>query len=419
MKNLSNKNSQLSLSQRITIEEMITQRKRKHEIANALNKSPSTITREIKRHIKIKYQNIHSRENLFNCRFFSNCKICTEQCNIFMPITCSDRDRNIGACNNCSKLKTCKLDKYFYDAKRAQNQYEYTLTDSRQGVNLSSTELIELAHIICPLIKNGQSIYTILNNHPEITQCEKTIYSYIELGLFRDWGVTNLTLKRKTTRKVSKKDKLKKRKEPANYEGRSYTDYLEYKAKYPNIPTTEMDTVYNNQNGPYIQTFIFENTSFMIGILHKKKDVYSMSSSLNNFQEVLSAEDFKRLFPLLLTDRGSEFMRPEPFEINLETGELRSAIFYCDPQQSSQKPHVENNHNMIRNILPNGQSWNQLTQEKVNLMFSHINSTARENLGGKTPYEIFTFIYSKETASKLGIQEIKKDEVILQPHLLK
>ena len=419
MKNLSNKNSQLSLSQRITIEEMITQRKRKHEIANALNKSPSTITREIKRHIKIKYQNIHSRENLFNCRFFSNCKICTEQCNIFMPITCSDRDRNIGACNNCSKLKTCKLDKYFYDAKRAQNQYEYTLTDSRQGVNLSSTELIELAHIICPLIKNGQSIYTILNNHPEITQCEKTIYSYIELGLFRDWGVTNLTLKRKTTRKVSKKDKLKKRKEPANYEGRSYTDYLEYKAKYPNIPTTEMDTVYNNQNGPYIQTFIFENTSFMIGILHKKKDVYSMSSSLNNFQEVLSDEDFKRLFPLLLTDRGSEFMRPEPFEINLETGELRSAIFYCDPQQSSQKPHVENNHNMIRNILPNGQSWNQLTQEKVNLIFSHINSTARENLGGKTPYEIFTFIYSKETASKLGIQEIKKDEVILQPHLLK
>lgn len=336
-----------------------------------------------------------------------------------MPITCSDRDRNIGACNNCSKLKTCKLDKYFYDAKRAQNQYEYTLTDSRQGVNLSSTELIELAHIICPLIKNGQSIYTILNNHPEITQCEKTIYSYIELGLFRDWGVTNLTLKRKTTRKVSKKDKLKKRKEPANYEGRSYTDYLEYKAKYPNIPTTEMDTIYNNENGPYIQTFIFENTSFMIGILHKKKDVYSMSSSLNNFQEVLSDEDFKRLFPLLLTDRGSEFMRPEPFEINLETGELRSAIFYCDPQQSSQKSHVENNHNMIRNILPNGQSWNQLTQEKVNLMFSHINSTARENLGGKTPYEIFTFIYSKETASKLGIQEIKKDEVILQPHLLK
>ena len=38
MKNLDNKYSQLTLSQRITIEEMINQRKRKHEIANALNK---------------------------------------------------------------------------------------------------------------------------------------------------------------------------------------------------------------------------------------------------------------------------------------------------------------------------------------------------------------------------------------------
>ena len=180
-----------------------------------------------------------------------------------------------------------------------------------------------------------------------------------------------------------------------------------------------MDTVYNNHNGPYIQTFIFENTSFMIGILHKKKDAYSMSNSLNNFQETLSDDDFKRLFTLLLTDRGSEFMKPELFEINLETGELRSCIFYCDPQQSSQKPHVENNHNMIRDILPNGQSWNQLTQEKIDLMFSHINSTARENLGGKTPYEIFTFIYGKKTADKFGIQEIMKDEVILKPHLLK
>ena len=89
------------------------------------------------------------------------------------------------------------------------------------------------------------------------------------MGLFKDWDVTNLTLKRKVRRKVSKK-KLKKRKEPENYEGRTYTDYLDYKILNPNVPTTEMDTVYNNQSGPYIQTFIFENTSFMIGILHQR-----------------------------------------------------------------------------------------------------------------------------------------------------
>lgn len=173
------------------------------------------------------------------------------------------------------------------------------------------------------------------------------------MGLFKDWDVTNLTLKRKIKRKITKKQKLKKRKEPANYECRTYTDYLEYKIQNPNIPTTEMDTVYNQQSGPYIQTFIFENTSFMIGILHCNKTADSMSETLNKFQDKLTDEEYKSLFSLLLTDRGTEFCKPQQFEINMDTGEIRSKIFYCDPQQSSQKPHVENNHNFIREILPN------------------------------------------------------------------
>ena len=77
--------------------------------------------------------------------------------------------------------------------------------------------------------------------------CEKTIYNYIEIGLFKDWDVTNLTLKRKVKRRIPKKNNtLKKRKEIVSYEGRTYTDYLEYKVQNPNVPTIEMDTVYNN-----------------------------------------------------------------------------------------------------------------------------------------------------------------------------
>ena len=90
-----------------------------------------------------------------------------------------------------------------------------------------------------------------------------------------------------------------------------------------------------------------------------------MSESLNKFQDKLSDIEYKKLFSVLLTDRGSEFAKPQQFEINTETGKIRSKIFYCDPMQSSQKPHVENNHNFIREILPNGQDWSHLTQEKI------------------------------------------------------
>jgi len=88
-----------------------------------------------------------------------------------------------------------------------------------------------------------------------------------------------------------------------------------------------MDTVYNNQSGPYIQTFIFENTSFMIGILHQNKTADSMSESLNKIQDKLSDKEYENLFSVLLTDRGSKFAKPQQFEINMKTGEYEVKFF--------------------------------------------------------------------------------------------
>ncbi len=415
MNNYNNKH--LTFADRCKIEECINKGFRKYQTANEINKSQSTVLREIHNNRTFKPRNIFN-ENPYNCIHLKDCKVCTGKCKYYKSEKCNKRDKFIGACNNCSDIKKCKLDKYLYKAQIAQQQYEDTLVDSRQGVNLNTSELFEIAHIICPLINKGQSLYTILNNHPELKVSAKSLYTYIEIGLFRDWGITNLSLKRKVKRRIRSK-KLKKRNEPADYTDRTYEDYIKYKETYPDIPTTEMDTVYNNQSGPYIQTFIFENTTLMIGILHNKRTADSMSKALDILQDTLTDEEYKRIFSLLLTDRGSEFAKPLQFEVNVDTGECRSKIFYCDAQTPSQKPHVENNHNFIREILPNGQSWTNLTQDKVNLMFSHINSVPRKSLGNKTPYEAFSFLYGEEILNKLNIQKIAKDEVNTTPRLLK
>ena len=387
----------LSLEDRKIIEQNICKGLRKFETAKELNKSQSTIGKEIKKYRKCKYSLADTPP--WNCKFFKDCMVCTSKCIHFEETPCSRRDRFVGACNCCPNIKKCRKTKYFYYANVAQKNYEYTLKDSREGVNLNTTELY-------------------LQNHKEITQCEKTIYTYIEMGLFKDWGVTNLDLRRKVTRKLKKK-KLKKRAEPADYTGRKYEDYLEFVKNNPCSPTTEMDTVYNHQEGPYIQTFIFENTGLMIGLLKQHKTAEEMSNSLNYFQDILSDEMFKKLFGLLLTDRGSEFAKSNLFEINHESGEIRTNIFYCDAQMASQKPHVENNHIFIRDIIQKKKSMKNLTQDKLDLMFSHINSVARKSLGGKTPYEAFEFFYGKETLDKFHIQKIEKDKVTLQPYLLK
>lgn len=211
--------------------------------------------------------------------------------------------------------------------------------------------------------------------------------------------------------------KMKKRKEPVNYDGHKYTDYLEFIKNNPSIPTTQMDTVYNHQDGPYIQTFIFQNTNLMIGFLHTERTSTSMASSLDILQEKLG-DDYSKLFSLILTDRGPEFEKYDLFEVNTSTGEIRGNIFYCDPQTPSQKPNVENNHNYVRDIIPNKKSIKHLTQEDIDLMFSHINSSPRAALNGKTPYEAFEFLYGTEILNKLNVQKIDKDMVTLQPYLL-
>lgn len=407
------KGKHLTLEDRIKIQEGIENGKSKVDIAKTIDKDPTTVGKEIKARRTFKQRNIFNRPVV--CAHFKECKICYEKCANYEEIKCLRRDRKVGACNLCPNIKKCILDKYFYRASKAHSDYLYTLSDARQDVNLTSKEMIEIVHIIKPLLKKGQSLYQIVENHPEINLSVRTLYTYIECGIFKDYGIDNFSLRRKVSMK--KRKTLKKRKEPANYNGRKYEDYLEFVKQHPNLITTEMDTVYNNQNGPYIKTFMFPNVELMIGFLHKEKTSEAMSSTLNYLQDILG-NDYYKLFSLILTDRGTEFEKHRLFEINTETGELRSNIFYCDPQKPSQKPHVENNHTNVRKIIPKKISIKDLTQEDINLIFSHINSVPRESLSGKTPYEAFSFFYGEDILKKLKIQKIEKDTVTLQPYLL-
>ena len=386
----------LSLEDRKDIELGIIEGLSKSQIAKKINRSPVTISNEIIKHRNIKPRNTFNMDSI--CIHLKECHRCIKKCERYQEPYCSRRDRNVGACNSCPDIKKCKLDKYFYYANKANEQYLYTLVDSRVGVNLDYPELKQIATIMKPLLDKGQTIYQILENHKEITQCSKTLYTYIEMGLFKEFGIDNFSLKKKVSRRIKSK-KLKKRRQPINYEGREYKDYLEYAKAHPFEHTTEMDTVYNSQSGPYIQTF-------------KADELANLK-----VQKILE-DDYYTHFSLLLTDRGSEFEKYDLFENNYQTDEARGHIFYCDPQRPDQKPHVENNHNFVRDILPNKRNLDKLTQEDLELMFSHINSVPRASLGGKTPYEVFTYFYGDTILKKLNIQKIEKDTVTLQPYLL-
>ena len=413
-------NSHLTLEERETIQIGIANRATKAAIARTIGKDPSTVAKEINKHKYLKPRNAFN--NSSDCIHQYSCGGCrpnVRRCERYKRETCSGRDRSPGACNNCPEIKKCRLDKYFYDAKKADREYRKKLVESRLDINMTKERLQAIGEVIGPLLKQGQSVYQIVSAHPELGISQRTIYNYISQQVFKDSGIDYFDLKEKLGRKVKKrpKNKLEKRKN-TNYEGRCYKDFLDCLDLDPDIPVVEMDTVYNDPRGPYIQTFFFRASSLMIGFIHQEKTAESMSNTLNILQDRLSIDTFRLLFPVILTDRGSEFQKPELFEFD-KNGELRTNIYYCDPQQVNQKSRIENNHNYIRDIIPNKTSMNGISNEDLELVFSHINSTPRKSLNGRTPYELFELIYSSSITDLFGIKKLQRDEVVLTPYLLK
>ena len=94
-------------------------------------------------------------------------------------------------------------------------------------------------------------------------------------------------------------------------------------------------------------------------------------------------------------------------------------MFYCEPGRYDQKGSCEVNHDMLRRILEKKTSFDNLTQEDINLMRSHINSYKRKKLNNSSALEMFNLMYGNDIAVKLNILEISSNDINLTPSLLK
>ncbi|MFQ9560946.1 MAG: transposase [Faecalibacillus intestinalis] len=416
-----NKNLHLTVQERIIIEKGIENGSTKAAIALTIGKDKSTVGKEIKKHREL----VHKSSYKINCANMKNCShnhVCVN-CADFKPFTCNRRDRSPGACSDCSKYTHCRYDKYRYKADFSHKKYREDLVDSRTGINMSYEECKAMADIIVPLIKAGHSPYHIVTNHPELNISEKTLYNYIENGIFREFGLLDIDLRIKTKRKITKKasNKYKKREDKKYLNGRTYDDFINYTAENKNLSVVEMDTVYNNgSTGPFMQTFKFLDYSFMFIVYQEEKTAKSMVEGVDLLEKILGEDLFSEEVAIIKTDRGSEFCDAEGFEKE-ENESRRTRIFYCDPMASGQKGSLENNHKEIRYICPKENDLGLNSQEKANLIVSHINSQSKEHLKGKSPLEVMEFmnpaLYQK--FKDFGIERINKDNIVLKPYLLK
>lgn len=425
----------MTLSERIDVEMLLKNGKSFKEIGRNVGKDCTTISKEVRFHwVERKsgaWGQVYNacairfgcKKSLVcknkSCEFkkCGSCKICNDFCDSFVEEKCKKLDKPPYVCNGCDNLKKCTLRKKFYVAKEAQAEYEYVRSESREGIAITEDELSNLDQIITPLIKKGQSLHHIcVNNADNIMYSERTLYNYIDSGHIT---ASNIDLPRKV--------KYRPRKKPGSIHkvdrkcriGRTYDDFKNFMERNNPPLVVQMDSVIGRTGGKVLLTLHFVKAEFMLAFLRDTNDSQSVIDIFDSLNELLGIDLFKKLFPVLLGDNGSEFSNPVAIECDRTTGEVRASVFYCDPLAAFQKGAAEKNHEEIRKVLPKGTSFDNLNQTGVDLMMDHINSYSRASLNDRTPYDMFKFLFGEEAIKKLGAKLIPPNEICLKPSLLK
>lgn len=394
----------LSYEDRKNIEDGLNENKSINQISKEINRSHSSILREIDRNKK------YSEPSAWN-----NYKINHPD----LDLSCERLKHSPYVCNGCKSRSGCRKVRWTYYAREADNSYKEVKSEARKGINLTPEEVYKINSILTPLIKKGQTINHLYINHPDILDFSKpSFYNYVNNGVFEFSPLDFPRIVKYKKRKNSKNRRTRKEREILI--NRKYDDFQKFISNHPDFNIVEMDTVegLKDENDCFL-TLLWRKSKFMLIFKLESQTSEEVSRIFNILQTLIPYDDYKRLFEVILTDNGHEFFDVLNIECMHSTGEQVTKLFFCDPHMSCQKGMIEKNHEFIRYILPKGSSFKNITQEDCDLFMNNINSLCRDSLNGKSPYEAMLFLCDEYVLKSLNCYYIKPDEVILNDSLLK
>ena len=303
----------------------------------------------------------------------------------YKPYKCEKINYPPYVCNYCPYRRDCFKNRYMYSAKLAQALSDERRSVSRKGIRVDEKEMQLLDNILERGIRKGQPLAHIYEQHKsEFSVSLRSIYNYIDDGLL---SVKSIDLRRKVAYKKRRKPRDINTKQQQDRIGRGYDEFQRFMLDNPDCPVIQMDTVKGKrEKGKVILTMLILKYDIMLLFLLPENTASAVIDVFDFLTDILDLDVFQNLFPVILTDNGSEFKRVEELEYTC-TGEQRCMMFYCDPMASWQKGELEKNHEYIRYVIPKGTSLDSYTQEHMSLLMNHINSVKRPGLHGRCPYE--------------------------------
>ena len=427
----------LSFEERCIIEKELNFNQSLTRIAEKLDRSKSTISREIRRHPHL--ITISTTKKTLNpcaiqkhcvqkglcpiaqcyfehhsfCRY---CQHCIKHCPDFVKANCPRLNKAPYVCNGCPERHGCLYPKTYYRALAAQRSYSQLLSKQRQGLSLDLEELHWVSKTLEHGLNRGLSPHVIYLDYKDEMPCsERSLYRYVNQGVLKPERMDLPMAVRYRQRRKKKQHKI----DTSCRMGRTYKDFLAYRKEHPDLPVVQMDSVEGKRGCQKVfLTLFFENTSVLLLFLRERNTSQSVIDIFDQLTQDLGLTQFQSLFPVILTDNGSEFSNPQRLERTAD-GIGRTRIFYCDPGRPDQKGAIENAHLLLRKILPKGSSFDDLSKQEVRLIASHVNSYKRKKLNDKSPIDLVSFFHGDKILSVFDLTPIPPDEITLSTALLR
>lgn len=418
----------LSLDERIRIQSLLEEDFSLRYIADRLGKSPSTVSRKLKKHAASISPNCCDCLNSSGCSHLHICgaSVCRKKCKSCSKAKkyCPDYVQSfcdtllshpLHLCNSCFKKNLCHFERRFYNGKNAQKQYEDTLVNSRNGFDLTASQLDQINSIVTPLVRKGQSVYHIVKTNQDLLPVSES--SLRRLINSCELDVRLIDLPEAVKRKPRRRPQHHPEPQPSKT-GHLYQDFLSF-IRSNDTPVVQMDCVEGTkEDSGAILSLHFVTFHMQLYFALEKHDSASVTGMLDRIESSLGKDLFAACFPLILTDNGKEFSDINGMERSVFGGK-RTKIFFCEPNRSDQKSQCENNHKLFRRIVPKGTSIERFWQADMSLATDHINSYIRKSLFGRCPYDLARAALPADFFILLGLEQLPAKEVVLTPELLK
>ena len=274
-----------------------------------------------------------------------------------------------------------------YSADAAQNKRDFNNTAKgpklKLGFNIEVAEFIEnmiIEHKYSP----SAALAEARKKGYEVNFCERTLYNYIDEGLFIRLTNDDLPVK-----KIGRKRPYHHVRTAYTQKGKSIEERPKEAESKDIFGHWELDTVVGKQKTKAALMVMTERAKG-IEIIRKieSKSQECIVRELDKLERRPGTKNFREIFKTITCDNGCENLDFNGMEKSVLTNIPRTQVFYAHPYSAWERGANECANKLIRRFIPKGTDISKYSKKFIRYVQHWMNNYPRKKLHWLSPYDV-------------------------------